>query len=84
MFHAFCINKGVLQITNLLAINGLSFRLNDSCIKSPSPVNPSEGADGKGFLTIRQLSLSDAPQFRQNLFYLSFLPKTEKCTYRFG
>lgn len=34
----------------------------------------------KGFQTMTKVTAARDTLFRQNLFYLSFLPKTEKCT----
>lgn len=34
----------------------------------------------KGFKTMTKVTAANDTLFRQNLFYLSFLPKTEKCT----
>ena len=78
MFHTFSIQIGVLQIRNPLAISALALFRIRSQISDPSFANPPKGIDSKGIPSILNLLFQRPSLFRQNLFYLSFLPKTEK------
>ena len=80
MFHEPIYKHKVLQIQIWLIISILAKQASTILVSLTPWSFPLKCFKNKGFQHIEEQTAAHRLLFRQNLIYLSFLPKTEKCT----